>query len=721
MTSETVHLRRGGVSLVLTPSPRGVPVVLHWGGDLGELSRADLAGLADLRRPGIPQSALDDPRYLSLAPESASGFTGTPAVEGHRSGSGAAPWSGAVTPYWSGWETTLASDGLEARATDAEAGLALTVEVGLTPEGVVRMRTTLTNTAEGDYVVGAVRNVLPVSASATEVLDLTGRWCRERSPQRHPWLHGKIVRESRHGRPGHDATLLMVAGTPGFRFRSGRVWAVHVAWSGDHVAYAERTAEGECLLGGGERLEFGEVVLGEGETYTTPWVLAAYSDFGMDGISERLHRYARKQAPHPGARRPVVLNTWEASYMDHDVARLMTLADAAVELGVERYVLDDGWFRNRRSDQAGLGDWTVDTEVYPQGLHPLVDHVRNRGMEFGLWVEPEMVNADSELARAHPDWLLRGRSQPPGEWRHQQVLDLQHPEAFTHVRDALLALLDEYPISYLKWDHNRDVLDAVHDGRLAVHGQTRALYALLDELRAAHPDVEIESCASGGGRVDLEILTRTDRIWPSDTNDAVERQHIQRWTTLLVPPEMIGCHVGAPGAHTTGRTLPLAFRAATALLGHFGIEWDLTALTTDERSALAAWVRVHKQVRDVVSTGTVVRPDQPDPAVMVHGVVAPDRSRAVFVIAVVTSTTDQSPPPVLLDGLDAQRRYAVRSVNPADTAHHVLDLGTSWLDKGAVTVPGQVLMLSGLRLPATAPESAYVVELVDASQGSATA
>ena len=199
-------------------------------------------------------------------------------------------------------------------------------------------------------------------------------------------------------------------------------------------------------------------------------------------------------------------------------------------------------------------------------------------MDFGLWVEPEMVNEDSDLARDHPDWILRGRALLPPTWRHQQVLDLQHPDAYAHVRDSLMAILDEYAVAFLKWDHNRDLIDVAHGGRPAVHGQTLAFYRLLDELRAAHPGLEIESCASGGGRIDLEVLTRTDRVWPSDTIDAVERQRIQRWTSLLVPPERLGAHVGGPVAHTTGRHASLGFRAATALLGHFGMEWDVRSL-----------------------------------------------------------------------------------------------------------------------------------------------
>ena len=280
----------------------------------------------------------------------------------------------------------------------------------------------------------------------------------------------------------------------------------------------------------------------------------------------------------------MVLNTWEAVYFDHRLDRLTALADTAAELGVERFVLDDGWFRHRRDDTAGLGDWYVDEDVWPHGLHPLIDHVRGRGMEFGLWVEPEMVNPDSDLARAHPDWVLPG---PP--WRHQQALDITIPEAYAYILERLDALLSEYDIAFLKWDHNRDLVTPTHE-------QTLATYRLLDELRARHPGVEIESCSSGGARVDLGILARTDRVWASDTNDALERQNIQRWTQLLLPPELVGSHVGPPRAHTTGRTHDLSFRAATALFGHFGIEWDIASASDEERTELAEWIARYKRV-----------------------------------------------------------------------------------------------------------------------------
>ena len=213
-------------------------------------------------------------------------------------------------------------------------------------------------------------------------------------------------------------------------------------------------------------------------------------------------------------------------------------------------------------------------------------------MEFGLWVEPEMVNPDSDLARAHPDWILATGGRQPVLGRKQQVLNLALPDAYSYIRNRLLALLDEYAISYLKWDHNRDLVDAGHypGGAPGVHDQTAAVYALLDELKQKHPHLEIESCSSGGARIDFGILHRTDRVWASDSNDALERQSIQRWTGLLLPPELVGAHVGPPRSHTSGRRHDLSFRAGTALFGHFGIEWDIASASEQERAELSRWV-----------------------------------------------------------------------------------------------------------------------------------
>ena len=704
-TPAPVHLTRAGVSLVLGADDHGIPVLLHWGAALGDLDAAGLSALATARRPGASRSAYDGRRRTGLVPDGTRGYSGTPALEGHRVGGSAT----AATPSLVEWEVLAGDSAITATSDDDEAGWSVTVQLGLDDGGLLHARTSVTNTADGDLHLSSVLTALPVGAHATELLDLTGRWCKERTPQRHPWVQGTHRRDARHGRTGHDATLVMVAGTPAFDFGSGELWAVHTAWSGNHTHYAERTPEGEVLLGGGELLAPGEVVLAPGETYRSPWLLGSFSPAGLDPMSHRFHDHLRSLTPRSRTERPVIANSWEAVYFDHSLERIAELADAAASVGVERFVLDDGWFLGRRDDTAGLGDWTVDPDVWPHGLGPLVDHVRGRGMEFGLWVEPEMVNLDSGTARTHPERVLRGRAAVPPEWRQQQVLDLQDEGAYADLRAALLALLDELDVAYLKWDHNRDLTDATHDGRPAVHGQTLAVYRLLDELHEAHPAVEIESCSSGGARVDAGILARTDRIWASDTNDPLERQHLQRWTSLLVPPELMGSHVGPATSHTTGRTHPLRYRAATALLHWFGIEWDVSRIDADTLAELREWVDLHKRVRPLIGTGTLVHPDHPDPAVLVTGVVAEDRAEAWYVVATVAATATQHPSPLRLTGLDPDQRYRVTEEMPRGPGG--ADLTGAWSVHGTEST-GRVLATVGLALPVLDPEEARVLRLV---------
>jgi alpha-galactosidase len=703
-----LHLRDGGVSLVLdTDGGVGapLPVLLHWGPDLGQAADGD--ALAQALVPAAAHSAIDRPVRRRLLPMPADGWRLRPGLAGARADGGG--WS----PRFLVRSVEAAEDGTAAvvEAADEEAGLALVTRLRLHPSGVLETGHTLRNLCDAPYVVEQLAASLPLPAGAVEVLDLTGRWCRERIPQRHRLPHGAWVREGRHGRPGHDATLVLAVGIPGFGFRSGEVWGVHLAWSGDAVHWAERNPDGHAGVGAAELLGPSEVALGPGEEYATPPLLAAYSGDGLDGLSAAFHRLVRDRPSHPRTPRPVVLNTWEAVYFDHRLDRLATLAEVAARLGVERFVLDDGWFGGRRDDTTSLGDWVVSEEVWPDGLGPLIDHVRSLGMEFGLWVEPEMISPDSDLFRAHPDWALAVPGRLPPPWRMQQVLDLVNPEAFAHVRDRLDALLTEYDIAFLKWDHNRDLVEAAHAGRPAVHAQTLATYALLDELRARHPGLEIESCSSGGARVDLGILERTDRVWASDTNDALERQAIQRWTTLLLPPELVGTHVGPPRAHTSGRTHDLSFRAVTALFGHFGIEWDIASASDTERAGLAEAIAFYKRVRDVLHTGEVVRADHPDPAAYVHGVVAADRSEAVFAYVQLATSAEEVPGAARLEGLDPGRDYRVEAVQIAGGPAFQQASPPEWMAAGDVTLSGRALAVAGLQMPVLLPEQAVLLHV----------
>ena len=690
-------LRGRGSSLILDLSG-DVPTVMHWGADLGP--NAPDSALSTLP---VPHSHNDATQLQELVPQSSSGWRGRAALEGHRPGG---------TAFSPRLRTTdahrLGDSGAEVTLEDPNAGLRLLVELSLTGEGMLRTRSILTNTGDDDYSVDALRSVLPVGTGAAEILDLTGRWCREQHPQRQRVAQGTWLREYRHGRTGHDSSLFTAVGTPGFTNRTGKVWATHFGFSGNHETYVEKTAAGPALLGSGELFTPGELVLGAGESYTTPWTYAAFSSTGLDGITAIFHEWMRGRDGHPSTPRPVVLNTWEAVYFDHRLDQLVELADRAKEIGVERFVLDDGWFMHRRNDLAGLGDWEVDPAVWPDGLTPLIDAVTARGMQFGLWVEPEMVNEDSDVIRAHPDWISGpGGGVVPEEWRHQQVIDLVNPEAWKYVYDRIDALLRDNNIAYLKWDQNRDLTEMGHLGAASTSAQTLAAYHLFDELRAAHPTVEIESCSSGGARVDLGVLERTDRVWTSDCNDALERQTIQRWTQSVLPPELVGTHVGPTTAHTTGRTHSLAFRAVTAMFGHFGMEWDVRELEGEALDELKQAVALFKKSRGLIHTGVAVHGDIPDPAYVLTGSVARDASEALYSFVSVATSFDELPGRIALPGLDPAATYRVERVFPTLTNPFSDRGNVEWLDGASAT--GLFLAEVGLAMPILNPETGILI------------
>ncbi|UQU62316.1 alpha-galactosidase [Couchioplanes caeruleus] len=708
--SVAVALTAGGVTVLVDLGRRELPGVTYWGPELPGLDAELAAALIATAVPVAgPNDAEQRPR-VALLPEHRTGWLGRPGLSGSFAG---VDWSPAFTT------TSVMLDGvpvtgftaagagrLEVLAADDAGRLELRVVLEMLPPGLLRVRAAVRNLAPEPYGVDDLVLALPVPPEAAELLDFGGRHTLERVPQRGPFGFGTHVRENRKGRTGADSAYLLHAGTAGFGFAGGDVWAVHTAWSGNHVHYAEQVFTGERLIGGGELLLPGEVRLAAGEAYESPWVYAAYGR-GLDDVAHRFHRHLRARERPVPAQRPVTLNVWEAVYFDQDADRLLDLAERAAALGVERYVLDDGWFSSRRDDRSGLGDWVVSRDVWPAGLHPLVDRVRELGMQFGLWFEPEMVNPDSGVARAHPDWIMAARPEWPVESRHQQVLNLAIPEAYEHVKSQMVAILDEYAISYVKWDHNRDLVEAgdrTRRGRPGVHAQTLAFYRLLDELRAAYPDLEIESCSSGGARVDLAVLERTDRVWVSDSIDPHDRQRMLRWTTQLVPPEFLGAHIASGRSHVTGRHHDLGYRAATAIFGHLGIEWDLAGATDAELADLTQWIAFHKQERGLLLAGDLIRMDGYDDRILVHGVVAPDRSRALIAMAVTDSILPDPAARLRFRGLGPDRRYRLRPVTVGREPSGLIPPRWWGADRSGQVLTGAALERAGVACPRVHPD-----------------
>jgi len=320
------------------------------------------------------------------------------------------------------------------------------------------------------------------------------------------------------------------------------------------------------------------------------------------------------------------------------------------------------------------------------------------------------VQIDSDLYRAHPEWILHEGDRIPALQRNQLVLDITHPGAFEHVLGQVDHVLSSFNISYIKWDHNRILNDAGHLGQAAVHNQTLATYRLFDELKRRHPGLEIESCASGGARIDLGMIEHADRFWTSDNNDALERQTIQRWTSLVIPPEMLGTHIGPTRGHQTGKTTELSFRAINALFGHAGIEWDITETTAHEREILRSWAALYKEKRALLHSGRSVRIDYPDSHAFLYGVVAEDKSEALFAFMQHLMPSSNFSPKLRFTGLDASSQYRVRLITEVG-APRTLQVGNITWGEGVV-LSGAALESVGLQPPTLAPENGILISLI---------
>ncbi len=568
---------------------------------------------------------------------------------------------------------------------------------------------TLKNIGESDYCVNEFIHWLPLPQEAEQSLDFIGRWSNERQPQRRDIATGTWIRESREGRSGHNFSIAEIALNRSTTFQTGSAWAISIAWSGNSHFLIERSFDGTQSIGAGELLLPGEVILAPGHSYEVPALISVYSAQGLDGVSHAFHSHIRARANRAKRPRPLALNMWEALYFNHDETAIKELVDVAAEIGIERVVLDDGWFHSRRNDRAGLGDWVVDPAVWPNGLTPIIEYINAKGIEFGLWFEGEMVNEDSDLYRAHPDWILHEGGRVPPLWRHQLVLDLSNEGAYSHVLEQTSMMLASHSIAYIKWDHNRVLVDAGHMGHAGVRLQTLAIYRLFAELKNRHPGVEIESCASGGARIDLGILDYVDRFWTSDNNDALERQSIQRWSAQVIPIEMLGTHIGPTQGHQTGRTVELSMRAITALFGHAGIEWNITEATLAERKNLKGWAEYYKTHRALLHSGRMVRIDYPDAHGYLHGVISVDNSKAIFAYVQLTPTVAVHPALIKFAGLEDAATYSIKAVFPAGSPRYMQIAPPAWM--AGIKLSGSALAHIGVAAPILAPANAILIEI----------
>jgi len=703
--SRILALHGTASSLVIEHLPQGAPLWRWWGPRLPEHG-VPLHAAAEARY--VPPSSLEQELPPSLLPTFGVGGFGQAALLAHRHGQ-------QFAQHFDACAVRQEPGALHLTLRDTVAALQVELSLSLDAQDVLRIDTRLVNEGHTPLALQWLASAtLPLPAHARCVRSLHGQWshefrCHDDALGPSTWL-----RQNHRGRTAHDGfpgALVLAEGTGA---HAGTAWGAQLAWSGNSRQCIEPREDGGWLWQLGEWLAPGELYLPPGEAYQAPPLVAACSTQGTNGVMRAFHAAARATVRWPGgtmAPRPVHLNTWEAVYFNHDEAALRELATEAAALGVERFVLDDGWFHGRRDDARALGDWWPDAQKYPQGLAPLAAHVQSLGLQFGLWVEPEMVSPDSELYRAHPDWALQLAGRPLLTARQQLVLDLARPEVAEHLFGRLDSLLASLPIAYLKWDMNRDLTTAGHDGRAAYHGQVHALYALLARLREHHPGVEIESCASGGARIDLGILPHVQRFWTSDNNDARSRVAIQRGALQFMPPELLGAHVGAERSHTTGRSQALAFRAAVALPLHLGVEADLRRLDAAARAELAGWIALYKQLRGRLHGAPLWLGEAGDGIVwQAHG----DAASALLFVYRLEPTAQRFSPALRMPWVDAQHRYVLRRLCGAaqgalpgwgrSPLHDALDA------QGAV-VPGAWLREAGFELPRLTGESALLLEV----------
>jgi len=693
-----IHLTSNNCSLII--KVKRTPEILHWGPKINQI---DDDILLSTERP-ISQARLDVDVPLSLCPELGSGHFNAPGIEGHRDRQDWAPVFEVV-------DQKVLTQSVIFTLQDKVAKLQLEIEIKLdVASDVLQKRITVTNIGATEYLLTKLSSTLPVPNHANELMSFHGRWSREFQTHRQSFAHGGFMQENRRGRTSHENFPGLFVGSDHFNEQCGQVWGFHLGWSGNHQLRADVKSDGRRFVQAGELLLSGEIVLADAESYTTPWLYATYSATGLNGISEHFHQFVRENIlSFPVDKpRPVHLNTWEGIYFDHDPDYIMKMADEAAVMGVERFIIDDGWFIGRDGERAALGDWYLDEQKYPNGLDPVIKHVTDAGMEFGLWVEPEMISQDSQLYKAHPDWVLelQGYHQPSGRW--QYLLDLQNRDCFNYLFERLNTLLTDHNISYLKWDMNRELVQPGHQGNPAVHGQTNALYRLLDQLLTAHPKVEIESCSSGGGRIDFEILKRTHRFWASDCNDALERQAIQRGMSYFFPPEVMGAHIGPDESHTTRRMHHINMRGMTALSGHMGVELDPVKVPQAERQAFAKYIALHKRYRHILHSGRGFRIDTPDQRQNIYGV--HDDAEMLITICQLTMPDYALPSPLRISCIDPTALYQVKLVETPDTSFQLMKQRPQWLDK-TLTLSGENLKEIGLTLPILDPESALMLHL----------
>jgi alpha-galactosidase len=689
--AKVFRLDGGGASYVFGVNPRGELQQLYWGGRLA--STDSFAQAAPL-----PAWASFDTSYTNT-PQEYAGWGAGLFIEPALKVSFADGNRDLVLHYQS---HTVTANGFDIVLKDISREVYVTLHYGMDLEsGILARSATIQNREQQPVTVeqaAAAAWALPPGHYTLNYL--TGRWAGEWNLTQEALAPGERVIESRRGSTGHQANpwFAIAASQPEQVSEDhGEVWFGALGWSGSWRITVEQDQLDEVRVTGGfNPFDFG-YVLHPGESLETPVFYGGYSANGLGGASRLLHRYeldrilphaASASRPRP---RPVIYNSWEATEFNVNEAGQMALAEKAAALGIDRFVMDDGWFGQRKDDHAGLGDWYVNAEKFPHGLKPLIDKVHALGMDFGLWVEPEMVNPDSDLYRKHPDWVLNFPGRPRSEQRNQLVLNLARPDVRGYVFGFLDKLLTDNDIAFLKWDYNRnwsepgwDQLPVAEQKRVYVEF-TRNLYSILAELHQKHPKVEFESCSGGGGRVDLGILRYVDEVWPSDNTDPFDRLTQQDGFTYAYTPQVMMAWVTDSPHWLNKRATSLSYRMLSSMQGSLGIGANIAAWTPEEFALAKRLIAAYRQVQPTIVQGDLYRLISPRNGSEFSATQTVNAQKSQSVVFAFIHSTQQGRlfPQLKLKGLDPAAEYALSAIEgKARAGTPSVASGAWWMNHG---------------------------------------
>ncbi|WP_274649827.1 alpha-galactosidase [Paenibacillus humicola] len=699
---QVFHLQTKNMSYAFC-ALRGFPAHLYWGRKIKEadpdrlLERQERASFSPNPVPEDRSISLDtlpqeypgygssDFRNPAYAVQLANGTTVTELLlRGHRIVSGKSQLEGLPAVYA---ESGDGAETLIVELEDAASGLRVELSYTVFPafDAIIRSA----RIVNGSDSVMSMQRALSASVDLPhdrfEMLQLSGAWGRERYIHRRALVPGTQSVESRRGASSHMQNPFFALLSEGSTEDTGEVYGFSLVYSGSFAGGVEvdqfHTARAYIGINPFDfswRLE-------PGESFQTPEAVMVFSAEGLGGMSRAYHELYRTRlcrGAFRDAARPILVNNWEATYFNFNADKIEAIAKAGSELGIELLVLDDGWFGRRDSDNCSLGDWVVDKNKLPGGLKDLADRVRSQGLQFGLWFEPEMVSPDSDLYRAHPDWCLHVPGRRRSEGRRQLILDLSRPDVQDYITDAVGAILESAPITYVKWDMNRNMSEIgsallpPERQRETAHRYMLGLYSVLERITSKFPHILFESCSGGGGRFDPGMLYYMPQTWTSDNSDAISRLKIQYGTSIVYPVSTMGAHVSAVPNHQVGRMTPLKTRGDVAMSGNFGYELDLTLFTEEEKDEVKRQVALVKEVRELVQYGLFYRllsPFEGNETAWMF--VAPDRSEALAVHVQTLNEPNQPLGRLRLKGLDPNGRYELLGTGRAVYGDELMNAG----------------------------------------------